>query len=203
MPTIANNSTLKKLRDVVAPGGTMTGPLFLRTEPVNAGELINKKYVDSFIINKSQSLHTHVSSAIAGLSSSLSKLNYVKNLTGNIVDVLNSKLNKTGGTVTGQVTSNATPTDTLHAVTKEYVVNKIGTASNVPTGSIVLLMNTSVNTGFFLCDGSLKSKVTYSSLYSIIGDQFTDQSIVGGLLFALPTLTLNSGVGNYNIYIKY
>ena len=78
----------------------------------------------------------------------------------------------TGGVLNGPITTTATPTETLHAVTKQYVDNSLILNSNLQVGDIVMSTNNETPVGFLRCNGAMVSKVTYSALYAIIGDTF-------------------------------
>ena len=79
-----------------------------------------------------------------------------------------------GGTVTGAVTSTATPSQALHAVTKEYVDSTVtGVVSGtLSPGDVVRKPLTSTPSGFLRCNGAQVSKTTYAGLYSVIGDTY-------------------------------
>jgi microcystin-dependent protein len=66
----------------------------------------------------------------------------------------------------------------------------------VPTGSVLSYITSTPPTGWFICDGSSKSRTTYSSLFSVIGTTFGS---VDGTHFNVPDLrgrtTIGSGQG--------
>lgn len=79
-----------------------------------------------------------------------------------------------GGTITGTLTSSATPSASLHLVTKSYVDSMIQpSGESLATGDIVRkgIVSTSPS-GFLRANGGKVSKVTYSGLYSVLGDRY-------------------------------
>lgn len=83
-------------------------------------------------------------------------------------------LAKTGGTVTGSLTLSADPTTANHIVTKQYVDNSAGTFSALKVGDIISKLTASTPTGFLRCNGGDVSKTTYSALYAVVGDVFSN-----------------------------
>lgn len=80
---------------------------------------------------------------------------------------------KAGGAMTGYLSLQTTASQSLHAVNKTYVDNKILNSSGMPTGSIMTSPSTSSQTGFLRCNGGEVSKTTYANLYAIIGDAYS------------------------------
>ena len=85
----------------------------------------------------------------------------------------------TGGVLTGSLTTSATPTETLHAITKQYVDNSLIVNSNLKVGDIVMRASNETPVGFLRCNGAMISKVTYSELFEVIGDTFKNNITVG------------------------
>ena len=56
-----------------------------------------------------------------GVTTTKTEFNYLDGVTSNIQTQLNSKLSKSGGTMTGALTLSGDPTSNLHAATKQYV----------------------------------------------------------------------------------
>lgn len=79
-----------------------------------------------------------------------------------------------GGTVTGNVSSTATPSTALHAVTKGYVDNAISgvVSASLSTGDVLRKPLTIAPSGFLRCNGGDVSKTTYSALFTAVGDTF-------------------------------
>ena len=59
-----------------------------------------------------------------GITVAANKINYLTDVTSNIGAALNSKLNLSGGAMTGMLTLSANPTENMHAVTKYYADEK-------------------------------------------------------------------------------
>ena len=68
-----------------------------------------------------------------------------------------------------------------------------GTALGVDTGGIISFANTSIPSGFLLCDGSAVSRSTYSDLFSAISTTYGTGD--GASTFNLPDLRDNVAVG--------
>lgn len=78
-----------------------------------------------------------------------------------------------GGTITGVLSSTATPSAPLHLVTKSYVDAMIQPSGNsLATGDVVRKGYTATPSGFLRANGSKVSKSIYSALYSVIGDRY-------------------------------
>ena len=82
-----------------------------------------------------------------------------------------------GGTFTGSLLLNTTPTLGAHAANKEYVDARVasiaGTGDFVyKTGDILAKSTNTAQTGFLRANGSKVSKVTYSALYTAIQNTF-------------------------------
>lgn len=76
------------------------------------------------------------------------------------------------------------PSPTLQKISKEVFLSDVY-ARLLPIGSIISYSTSTVPSGFLLCDGTSKSQITYSNLYSIIGNTY------GGSVgtFRVPDLT--------------
>jgi hypothetical protein len=79
------------------------------------------------------------------------------NVTGAVTKThtqINNSLDKTGDTMTGNLTLAGAPSSNLHAATKAYVDTSVST--RVPSGVIVLWSGTvaDVPAGWLVCDGS-------------------------------------------------
>lgn len=75
----------------------------------------------------------------------------------------------TGGTITGNITLTASPSDDLHMVTKGYVDSLlVGQSGGIKTGDIIRTTSSTTPEGFLKCNGGLVNKTTYNNLYSIL-----------------------------------
>lgn len=81
-------------------------------------------------------------------------------------------LNPAGGTMLGNLTLAATPTNNLHAATKGYV-DTFPMPGGFETSDIVFKTTTAGQTGWLRCNGGSVSKITYSGLYAIISNIYT------------------------------
>lgn len=88
-------------------GDSMSGPLTLPFNPIDAMHAATKQYVDNIAIN-----NTHITT----LLSNYATLTYLNN-------ELAGKLNKSGDTMVGALSLNGSPIQPSHAVTKQYVDN--------------------------------------------------------------------------------
>ena len=88
-------------------GDSMSGPLTLPHNPIDAMHAATKQYVDSIAVNNSQ---------ITSLMANYATLVYVNN-------ELADKLNKAGDTMIGPLSLNGSPVQPSHAVTKQYTDN--------------------------------------------------------------------------------
>lgn len=86
---------------------------------------------------------------------------------------LSSVIGLAGGTITGQLSTTATPSAALHLVPKSYVDAMIQPSGNsLATGDVVRKGYTGTPSGFLRANGGKVSKTTYSALYSILGDRY-------------------------------
>jgi hypothetical protein len=79
-------------------------------------------------------------------------------------------------------------TDTSKAITPKALKDTLPSlAVTNPVGTVIEFASTSAPSGYLVCDGSLVSRTTYSSLFGVIGTNFGGGD--GGTTFQLPTLT--------------
>jgi hypothetical protein len=93
---------------VLRSGSSMEGPLFLRGNPIEDKEAATKEYVDATTVSNSE------------LASTLSAYTPTTDLN----TLLNNRLAKSGGTMTGPLILNAPPTQDMQAANKVYVDNR-------------------------------------------------------------------------------
>ena len=94
-----------------------------------------------------------------------------------------------GGTMTGDLTLTGAPTTNNMASTKKYVDDQIAAipaADVVPAGTVIWTARNTAPTGYVICDGSLKSRTTYASLFAAIGTTFGAGD--GSTTFGVPDL---------------
>ena len=118
-----------------------------------------------------------ITSATSLLASDIPNLDWSKITTGKPTTLagygITDGVPLSGATLTGNVTTNA-PTANLHAATKGYIDSVIS-GINAPalTGDIIRFPKIGTYNGYLRCNGAELSKTTYSSLYSVVGDQFS------------------------------
>jgi short-subunit dehydrogenase len=109
---------------VALAGGTMTGHLALSADPTSAMHAATKQYVDAADTALDGRLTT-AENTVAILNTDPTTKTYVDNN-------LNNKVNKIGDSMTGYLTLVGSPTQPLHAVTRQYVDNLIQGLNSKP-----------------------------------------------------------------------
>ena len=138
-PTALLHASTKQYTDtqdalkVAKSGDTMTGALVLPGDPTTNLQAAPKQYVDSTVATHAtnDSLHvTEVQNALLdALTVSATDINQLSGITGNVQSLLDTKFDKAGGTITGDVTLDTgktifiskTPVDGTEVVNKTYV----------------------------------------------------------------------------------
>ncbi|EKD89671.1 MAG: hypothetical protein ACD_33C00011G0003, partial [uncultured bacterium] len=115
-------------------GGTLTGPLTLAANPTQLLETSTKEYVDTSISSHSGNtvlhLNTNDKTLLSNITVSSSDINKLAGITSSVQSQLNTKALITGGTFTGFITLHANPTNSMHAVTKQYIDAALPDASS-------------------------------------------------------------------------
>ncbi len=127
-------------------GDTMTGYLVLHAAPLTNMQAANKQYVDSSITAHVGNDALHLTPAqntwIDAITATAQEVNYLNGVSDPIQSQLDSKVNKSGGTMTGPLILSGTPTNNLEATTKQYVDSadalKVNKAGDTLTGPLVL-----------------------------------------------------------------
>ena len=127
-------------------GDTMTGYLVLHAAPLTNMQAANKQYVDSSITAHVGNDALHLTPAqntwIDAITATAQEVNYLNGVSDPIQPQLDSKVNKSGGTMTGPLILSGAPTNNLEATTKQYVDNadalKVNKAGDTLTGPLVL-----------------------------------------------------------------
>lgn len=118
-------------------GGTITGQVKTSLDPVAAEDLSRKGYVDAAISAHATSQELHLTAAqntwIDAITASSTEVNYLSGVTSGIQDQLDTKFDKAGGEITGDVTLSAgktvfvskVPAADNELVNKAYVDAKV------------------------------------------------------------------------------
>lgn len=115
--TLINNKVSKS-------GDTMSGFLTLHADPTNSGHASTKQYVDTRITAVSGAYVTADSTLSGVLTSAINlkaNLTYVDSQDTVLSGLINNKVAKAGDTMIGFLTLHADPTNSGHAVPKQYV----------------------------------------------------------------------------------
>ena len=127
-------------------GDTLTGYLMLHADPTSTMHPATKQYVDSGLSTHAGNAALHLTSTqntfLDGITVGFAEVNYLTGVTSAVQTQLNSKLNLSGGTMTGFITLHAAPTAATHAATKGYVDTqdalKVAKAGDTMTGFLTL-----------------------------------------------------------------
>jgi len=127
-------------------GDTMTGALTLPGDPTSALQAATKGYVDTNLSSHATDNTIHITAAqntfLDGISVTAEEVNHLEGVDENVQLQIDSKLNLTGGTLTGFLTLHANPTANLEAAPKQYVDSqdalKVSKAGDTMTGALVL-----------------------------------------------------------------
>lgn len=127
-------------------GGTLTGALVLAGAPTELLHPATKAYVDTGLSAHTTDNTIHVTSSqrtfLDNIVVSATEINYLNNVTSNVQEQLDAKLDKSGGTMTGSLKLAADPSIDTEAATKKYVDDKdavkLDKAGGTMTGTLVL-----------------------------------------------------------------
>jgi len=127
-------------------GDTLTGFLTLHAVPTTSLHAATKGYVDSGITSHASDDTKHLTSAqntlIDAITVTSTEINQLASISGNVQDQINTKVNLSGGTMTGLLTLSADPSASLQAATKQYTdagdALKVAKAGDTMTGALVL-----------------------------------------------------------------
>ena len=133
-------------------GDTLTGYLMLHADPTSTMHPATKQYVDSGLSTHAGNAALHLTSTqntfLDGITVGFAEVNYLTGVTSAVQTQLNSKLNLSGGTLTGALTLSGDPTVALHAATKQYSdaqdALKVAKAGDTMTGALTLSGNPTV-----------------------------------------------------------
>lgn len=151
-PSTALEASTKQYTDaadalkVNKAGDTMTGLLTLSGAPTSNLHAATKQYVDSGILAHATDDTKHLTAAqntfLDAVTVSATEVNYLAGVTSAVQTQLNSKLNLSGGTLTGALSLAADPASAMQASTKQYTdaqdALKVAKAGDTMTGALVL-----------------------------------------------------------------
>lgn len=175
-------------------GTIFTGPLNLTLDTNDKNAAVTKGWFDNYFLQHSElssNLHPTTSDidTISLFKSKLSGLLSLTGLTGDINTQLSEELDKTGGNVTGNITTTSHPVENNDAANKKYLNDSINSGVINKVGDIVNKPNIGTYVGYLRCNGEYKLKSDYSALYNKIGDACeSDKKIT-------LNYTLNSSLG--------
>ncbi len=172
--------------------GDRRGPLYLERDPLVAAEAATKNYVDSTVYAHSENTALHLTQTQKDLLDSLNvdvaELNYLNGLTGNVQSQLDTKLNKSGGTMTGTLVLAADPLNDNDATTKAYtdagLALKFDKTGGTVTGFITLHAaptNTMHAANKQYVDTGLSSHATDTGLHLVEGERLWLSAVVAGV----------------------
>lgn len=177
-----------------SPG--VSGRVILSRDPVNSSEAVTKKYVDDALelhCLNIRHLNSDEKTFLDSLSLNSVDFGYIERMTENPQTAIDRKLSKVGGVVTGEILSVASPVNDLDCVTKELCDSlDVVFPSNV--GDIYQSTNIAAPPQHLLCDGSLKSKTTYSNLFNIIGDIYETKTLNRSNVSTNYTVTIHKSI---------
>lgn len=162
-------------------GGTMTGSLILSGAPSTTLEAATKGYVDSKLPVASTTDPLMDGSASAGESADYARADHVHPSD-------TSKLNLSGGTMTGALTLSGAPTSNLHAATKKYV-DDLDTAMDTRVDALETAVGTggSVDTKISNAINALDASISVDSGYAMTGATMENGKLIGRTQVRLET----------------
>ena len=202
---VDNQDALK----VSKAGDTMTGALVLAGDPTTGMQAATKQYIDTNLASHASNDSLHITAEqntlLDNLTATYTELNYLGGVTANVQTQLDSKLNLSGGTLTGALTLAADPAGNLQAATKQYVDNqdalKVSKAGDTMTGALVLHADPTVAmqaaTKQFV-DTSISTLTTYVDNQDATKVAKAGDAMSGHLtLNADPTVDLHAATKHY------
>lgn len=148
-------------------GDTMTGALTLSGAPTNNLHAATKEYVDTEIVSHANNEDLHLTAAqnlwIDSITVTADEINHLGGVTSGVQEQINTKFDKTGGTITGDVTLAAgkgvfvskLPSSDTELVNKAYVDAKVQGQEWKDPVSDINLVSTAVNSVGELGDGAV------------------------------------------------
>jgi len=123
-------------------GDTMTGALVLHADPAVALGAATKQYVDSNLLAHTSNVELHMTSEqntfLDAVNATSTEVNYLVGVSSAIQTQINSKVAKSGDTMTGALVLNADPVVALGAATKQFVESSVTAANSASTTGLAL-----------------------------------------------------------------
>lgn len=119
---------------------TLTSPLVLESSPTDPDHAASKEYIDQETNKLAPLQHTHTFSDISDLplGINLSVINKVDGLTSDVQSGVNSKVSKSGDTLTGPLYLSSDPSQLKHIANKRYVdQTKNSAAAGFSVGNVI------------------------------------------------------------------
>lgn len=121
-------------------GATFTGAVVLNADPTALLQAATKQYVDTGLSTHISDNSLHLTSTqntfLDGITVSYSEVNELSGITDNVQNQIDSKLNLTGGTLTGPLTLSGVPTVAAQAANKSYVDSQAALKLNLSGGTM-------------------------------------------------------------------
>ena len=202
-PLAAEHATTKEYVDglnaakISITGGEMTGALVLSYTPTELNHAVHKQYVDSALHGHATNENIHVTSTtntwLTDVSTNVTAIEAktLGGVTSSIQNQLDARLNKAGGTMTGNLFLAGDPTLPLQAATRRYVDDelsgKLSATGGTLTGPVVSVEPTA--------DGHITNKIyvdlqdlaVWSNVQSLLTTSYL--SLAGGTMTGLLTLS--------------
>ena len=172
--------------------GMRRGPMYLERDPQVPSEAATKAYVDNTVNAHATDTALHLSQSQKDMLDSLNvgggELNYLAGLTSNVQDQLDAKLNKSGGTMTGPLTLDADPVETLEAATKGYVDTGLNAKFDKAGGTLTgfMTLHAAPTNNFHpatkqYVDSGLSSHTSNTDLHLSAGERAWISAVVPGV----------------------
>lgn len=164
----------------------LTHKLTLTKQPVNPYDASTKGYIDNAITTNQNSISSHVNNTVIHpkasfktlldtITVSANEINQVSGMTYDVQGGLNDKLNISGDTTNNYILLNSDPTQPNQVATKQYIDNKTQGSLSLAPGIILEFPANYTPVGFLKCNGAIVSKSSYSALYAVVGDIYSNR----------------------------
>jgi hypothetical protein len=222
-PTSPNHAVNKQYTDNLhilqldKSGGTMTGMIVLPADaPTSPNHAVPKYYVDNSVATHSADETKHLTSAqntwLDSITATAAQINFLTGTTSSVQTQLDSKLNLTGGTLSGSLRVNA-PILSLNSLTVNSGTNNVAFGESSLRYNTTGTQNTAVgkwslqNTttgGYNVAVGAAAAIAnTTGQLNTAIGGNTLYNNLTGSGNTAIGNSALFSSTGSNNIAVGY